>query len=435
MKRTIAPILKGLAVAMLVLCCMLPAGKAGAADDTVKTPTPTPTPIQDYVNKEQYLNGYYRGYINSDSATVYAGPGTKAFPKVTLDDGTVVTLTKNTEVFVWGETKDVDLDPWYHITAVFKDKEIEGYIYKPRVTRENTQILFTPTPTPEPTPTEVPVLPTDVPDDQISPIPGVSTPTPTSPPNVDEVVSAPKNRKWIPILVVCLIVIALIIVYTIFQRIQEKKLEEEMERYSKRRPAMERIDGEDEEDFKEAKKNYYASMNFGHDEDGKPVKPSRPEKPASKYDSSFEDDEEEDGLSDDDVRVVDDFRRKGADKAPAKTEDSFDVSDDDLAYFDRLKGKTEAPSGNAIKKAGSAASILDETPVVDSYFEADEPTPEERLRIKIDALRAQDPIVHKLYGEGIVVDNTDSEIIQVRFGRDLRFLKKDKLARKELVEL
>ena len=156
---------------MLVLSCMLPAGKAGAADDTVKTPTPTPTPIQDYVNKEQYLNGYYRGYINSDSATVYAGPGTKAFPKVTLDDGTVVTLTKNTEVFVWGETKDVDLDPWYHITAVFKDKEIEGYIYKPRVTRENTQILFTPTPTPEPTPTEVPVLPTDVPDEQISPIP------------------------------------------------------------------------------------------------------------------------------------------------------------------------------------------------------------------------------------------------------------------------
>ena len=431
MKRTIAPILKGLALAAVLLCCLLAGRKAIAADNGVNTPTPTPTPIQDYVNKEQYLNGYYRGYINSDSATVYAGPGTRAFPKVTLDDGTVVTLTKNTEVFVWGETKDVDLDPWYHITAVFQGKEIEGYIYKPRVTRENTQILFTPTPTPTPTPTEVPVI-TEEPT-EVTVVPGVSTPTPTSPPNVDEVVSAPKNRKWIPILVVCLIVIALIIVYTIFQRIQEKKLEEEMERYSKRRPAMERIDGEDEDDFKEAKKNYYASMNFGHDEDGKP---SRPAKPASKYDSSFEDDEEEDGLSDDDVRVVDDFRRKGADKAPAKvTEDSFDVSDDDLAYFDRLKGNTEAPSGNAIKKAGSAASILDETPAVDSYFEADEPTPEERLRIKIDALRAQDTIVHRLYGEGVVIDNSDSEIIQVRFGRDLRFLKKDKLARKDLVEL
>ena len=432
MKRTFAPIFRVLAVTALALCCLLAGRKALAADagDTgVNTPTPTPTPIQDYVNKEQYLNGYYRGYVVRDAAPVRLGPGTKAYPELTLDDGTPVRLAKDTEVYVWGETKDVDLDVWYHITAEFKGQQIEGYIYIERVKRENTQILFTPTPTPEPTPTEVVML-TDTPD-PVSVTPGGGTPAATeTPSNIDEVQKAPSSKKWIPILVVCLIVITLIIIYTIFQRIQEKKLEEEMERYSKRRPAMERLDGEKEEDFKEAKKNYYASMNFGHEEDQK--------KPDSKYDSSFEDEfEEEDRLSDDDVKVVDDFRRKGEEKHKASrpVEDSFDVSDDDLAYFDRLKGNTEAPSGNAIKKAGSAASILDESPSVDSYFEADEPTPEERLRIKLDALRAQDEIVHKLYGEGVVVDNSDSDIIQVRFGRDLRFLKKDKLARKELVEL
>ena len=451
MKRTLAPIFRTLALIALVVICLLPEAKVFAAGDGEKTPTPTPTPIQDYVNKEQYLSGYYRGYVTSDSATVRTGPGTKAYPELKLDDGTVVKLTKNTEVFVYGETKDVDLDVWYHITATFKGQEIEGYIYIKRVKRENTQIPFTPTPMPSPTPTTVPVLTEDP--GEVTGVPGEASPTPTLPPNIEEVKNSPSSRKWIPILVVSLIVLALVLVYALYQRIQEKKLEEEMERYSKRRPAMERLDGEDEEDFKEAKKKYYASMNFGHEENRRKTRTEDDVKLDSKFNAAFEDDEVDeddvklgfskkrparddvydiDDISDDDMKVVNDFRKNGA---TGKLDDSLDVSDDDLAYFDRLKGKTEAPSGSAIAKAGSASSILDETPKVDSYFEADEPTPEERLRMRIDSLRAGDRISHKLYGDGSVVDNSDSEISQVRFGRDLRFLKKDKLAKKELVEL
>lgn len=440
---------------ILVLIPSAPVNNAQAAEAENK---PTPTPIQDYVNKEQYLNGYYRGYIKSDTATVRPGPGSKAYPELKLDDGTVVKLTKGTEVFVWGETKDVDLDVWYHITAEFKGQQIEGYLYIGRVTRENTQILFTPTPTPEPTATPVPVI-TDGPA-QITTDPTFPTLTPTLPPNMNEIVNTPKKNHWIPILIVCLVLIALVAIYSIFQRVQEKKLEEEMERFSKSHRPMERIDGESEDDFNTAKKQYYASMNIGRpngvktdrvedDYDDFDIKPDL----SGVFDDDFdekdvalgsakkapkEDIYEEDGmdLSDDDVKVVDDFRSsRASDVSEKKSSSDSDFSDEDIAYFNRLKGKTETPSNSAIAGAGSASSILDESPLVGNYFEDDAPTPEEILRGKLDALRPDDRFTHKLYGEGEVIDNTDSDVIQVRFGRDLRFLKKDKLAEKNLIEL
>lgn len=452
-KRPFKYLIGILAAFSFAVLAMVFGGKAIAADGQDK---PTPTPIQDYVNKEQYLTGYYRGTVTSNTATVRTGPGTKVYPELKTSDGTVVKLTKGTEVFIWGETKDVDLDVWYHITATFKNEQIEGYIYTGRVTRDNNQILFTPTPTPiPPTPTLIPPTLTQAPAENT---PAPTSVAPTPPENVKNITEKSKgNGPMFVILIVCLVIVALIVAYSIFQRAQEKKLEEEMERYTKRRPAMERLDGEDENDFNEAKKKYYASMNFGHGENAK-----KPEKrtPAAarteeKYSDEFEDDVdeddiklstpkkkediyEEDDFTDDDVKVVDEFRDNGNKRksaAKSVTEDNLDFSDDDLEYFERLKGNLEEPSAKAIAAAGTADSILDESPEVDSYFESDDSSSQDRLKLKLNALRPQDRFVHKLYGEGVVVENSDPDIIQVRFGRDLRFLKKDKLARKELVEL
>lgn len=443
--------LLGVVMAVLsVWLCFSPAGGVLAADGADTKTTPTPTPIQDYVNKEQYLEGYYRGYVASDNSAVREGPGTKTYPILKLDDGTEVKLQKGTEVFVYGETKDIDLDVWYHIKGTFKNQEFEGYLYIKRVNRENTQIKFTPTPSPSPEPTPTVSLeePTQEPGGQGGD-PSAVSPAPTS--NISDIgEKSKKGDGWKLLLAFCIVVIALIVIYTIFQRVQEKKLEEEMERYSKRRPAMERLDGEDEEDFKEAKKKYYASMNLGHPNSRKPKSGAAGKSTSSYDDDNLEDDFDDlgtsgsakssksdyfddDDFTDEDVKVVNDFRAKGHSKAADDFDEDF--SEDDHAYFNRLKGKTEAPSENAIRKAGSAASILDESPDVDSYFEADEPTKEERLRNALDALKPEDSFVHKLYGEGVVIDNSDSEIIQVRFGRDLRFLKKDKIAKKELVDL
>lgn len=55
------------------------------------------------------------------------------------------------------------------------------------------------------------------------------------------------------------------------------------------------------------------------------------------------------------------------------------------------------------------------------------------LREAIDRLQQHDIVIHKIYGEGEVYDNSDVKLIEVRFGSDMRFLKKDQLvSRKEL---
>ncbi len=452
-KRSFNYLMRAVSALFVVMIVFVLGAKAFAAD---ANPTPTPTPIQDYVNKEQYLNGYYKGKITKD-ATVRQGPGTKVYPELKLSDGkTVVKLAKGTEVTIWGETKDIDLDVWYHIKGEFQGEEIEGYVYVGRIERDNTQIIFTPTPTPvPPTPTLIPTITSGADD----PTPVVeNTPTEAeSPKNVKEISEKSKDNGPLFIVgIIALVIVLGFIAYMIWQRHQDKKLEEEMERYSKRRPAMERLDGEDEDDFNEAKKKYYSSMNIGR-ASGKSG--SRTGAPAARTEEAindeFDDDVDEDDLklstpkkkediyeeddfTDDDVKVVDDFRDNGNKKksaAKSVTEDNLDFTDDDIEYFERLKGNLEEPSEKAIAAAGTAASILDESPVMDSYFESDDQSSEDRLKIKLNALRPQDRLVHTLYGEGVVIENTDPDIIQVRFGRDLRFLKKDKLAKKELVEL
>ena len=56
------------------------------------------------------------------------------------------------------------------------------------------------------------------------------------------------------------------------------------------------------------------------------------------------------------------------------------------------------------------------------------------LREKIEQLQEHDLVRHIVYGEGEVYDNSDVKLLEVRFGNDMRFLKKDQLVNKrELV--
>ncbi len=66
---------------------------------------------------------------------------------------------------------------------------------------------------------------------------------------------------------------------------------------------------------------------------------------------------------------------------------------------------------------------------------AEKDTDERRaLRAAIDRLQEHDIVYHTTYGEGEVFDNSDVKLIEVRFGNDMRFLKKDQLvAKKELL--
>ncbi len=57
------------------------------------------------------------------------------------------------------------------------------------------------------------------------------------------------------------------------------------------------------------------------------------------------------------------------------------------------------------------------------------------LKVAIDRLQEHDIITHVVYGEGEVYDNSDVKLIEVRFGNDVRFLNKESLVNKELIEI
>lgn len=57
------------------------------------------------------------------------------------------------------------------------------------------------------------------------------------------------------------------------------------------------------------------------------------------------------------------------------------------------------------------------------------------LRAAVDRLQEHDIIIHKVYGEGEVYDNSDVKLMEVRFGNDVRFLNKDSIVSKKLVEV
>ncbi|MCR5686376.1 MAG: SH3 domain-containing protein [Lachnospiraceae bacterium] len=69
----------------------------------------------------------------------------------------------------------------------------------------------------------------------------------------------------------------------------------------------------------------------------------------------------------------------------------------------------------------------------DGFDQGGEPDDKRALRDAIERLQEHDIVYHTIYGEGEVYDNSDVKLIEVRFGNDMRFLKKDQLvARREL---
>ncbi|ABX41654.1 SH3 domain-containing protein [Lachnoclostridium phytofermentans] len=57
------------------------------------------------------------------------------------------------------------------------------------------------------------------------------------------------------------------------------------------------------------------------------------------------------------------------------------------------------------------------------------------LRKAVQALREHDIVIHKYFGKGEVFDNSDVKLIEVRFGGDARFLNKEQLVTKKLLQI
>ena len=408
-----------LLTAALGICMMLVwVFKVQGLAQTETTPgaegTPSVTGDLDYVNKENYIDGYYDGEVNETINTVVnvrTGPSAEVYEIVQTSNGTSVKIPKLTKLVIIGESRDEQLDLWYHVRLEFEGETVEGYCLAEFITRY-AKVTFTPTPTPSEDQNQTPT-PTIAGADNVF---GNNTPTPSED-NKSLVDDSKGFRPYKYMVILCIVIVVLILIYTLYSKYQEKILEKEMDRYSSR-TGVEPIEGELEEDFEEAKQDYYNYLKLGDQTDrnlGEEL--GDPEDIELDINGLFEEENTEEIANT--VRMTQQETTQNEPEAePEAAEETQEEAETEEAQAEEL------PEEEPV--------IIQPAPVPEAVRD-DAATHEAAVRARLDRLKEQDRIQHKLYGEGEVIDNSDAEIIQIRFGRDLRFLKKEKLARKDLV--
>ena len=96
------------------------------------------------------------------------------------------------------------------------------------------------------------------------------------------------------------------------------------------------------------------------------------------------------------------------------------------------RSEDDGASVREIRQSVYYTNTEDEDELYGIRSEADD---KKALRAAIDRLQEHDIINHKIYGEGEVYDNSDVKLMEVRFGNDVRFLNKDSVAAKRLIEI
>ena len=100
--------------------------------------------------------------------------------------------------------------------------------------------------------------------------------------------------------------------------------------------------------------------------------------------------------------------------------------------IEELVGKERAKQVNAAiieeyrKEDTNSDTVLEEA--------AEIKRAKEILKEEIDRMMPGDIVYHKYFGKGVVYDNSDIKVIEVRFGTDIRFLNKTSCANKKLLK-
>lgn len=100
--------------------------------------------------------------------------------------------------------------------------------------------------------------------------------------------------------------------------------------------------------------------------------------------------------------------------------------------IEELVGKERAKQVNAVimeeyhKEDMNSDRVLEEA--------AESKRAKDILKEEIDRMMPGDVVYHKYFGKGVVYDNSDIKVIEVRFGPDVRFLNKTSCANKKLLK-
>ena len=352
-------------------------------------------------------------------------------------------MKKGAEVIIFGEQSDSDADVWYHIQVTFEKEVFTGYVFSGRVTRENTQITFTPTPTEEPTATDTPK-----PTSALEEGDGkgeLKEPTKAVDNKTSDMVKTAEDDS-------------LGILKYVLIHYAEKKIDDEMKLTSKRDDEIEQLEGESDEDFESARRKTRKKSVARDYKDQRQRKLSEELELDEEQNAEIDDFDNfkinMDGVFDD---YTDTRESVSAAVTEAVTEDAREIEEVSSNIGRDVKSVEEwsAADDNLLRSLAENADAQEKEiiqQIAPNYVQSAAPakpaatgdaasdeitfTPEEMiLRRKLDELKEQDVLVHRKRGVGEVIDNSDPNIIQVRFDRDLRFLKKDKLVKKNLVRL
>ncbi|WP_312368961.1 hypothetical protein [Lachnoclostridium sp.] len=314
---------------------------------------------------------YYIGKVTG-GANVRVGAGADKDQLVVANQS--VKLKKGTEVTILSEVM-VGNKPWYEIKFKVGKKEVVGYATSTYIEKTSKTITPTPMPTltPEPTLTPTPV-PTAIPTVEPTAIPTKTT-------NVAGGNSTGSMILWI---FGGISMLALGIVLTLSVRRKRKEDFEEAEEVSKKVDKLKNMvitKDINEKDSKEKNSKNKAAGKFT--KEGRPT------------------------------------------RQPITIQHTSEV------YVKNSKLDT---NGFTDELAVTKEQVAEEVSSIKESLEKNSDEKNE-LRKAIQELREHDIVIHKYFGKGEVFDNSDVKLIEVRFGGDARFLKKDQLISKKLLQI
>lgn len=345
-------------------------------------------------------------------------------------DGKGVSLSKGTIVTIIG-SKKVGSKPWYQIRFTYGDKELEGFATSTYI--EKTGVVITPTPMPTPTPEPTPE-PTIAPEPTPEPVTVNPTMAPTEETQTDKVTKESGNTvKYISVAIAIIAVAGGGIYFFLRRKKDGEQAVHVSEKVAKLKGIVisSKVDNKSEDKVKDQYKDKDRYQN--RDQSRDQGRDQGRDKVIVK-DRDKDRDKDKEREKENEISLEDKKRQEGRISKRDKILRQIDAANKSEVYVIKSKADKEQ------KDLGLAVTldVIDlEECVNDKEHNPtqQENTDKKSLRTAINGLKQHDIILHKFFGKGEVYDNSDVRLIEVRFGSDVRFLNKEQLVNKKLIQI
>ncbi len=338
---------------------------------------------------EEELNPiYYRGVAN-DYVNVRTGPGLE-FDRVSIDDE-FVRLKAGDNVVIIGEEEATTGILWYKIMLDHEGTQVVGYSTSTYVAKMEPVEKAKEEPTPEPTPDPVPE-----PVEEPEPSPTPAAVTEAEPEEKQE------GLGWYIYVIVVLVIVIAVLAVIVFINFRTRKKRKDS-------PVHAKLD--------ELRNMKVRSITPKNRKDSREELPEK-KRPIIKKSGKVS------------TPAVSNLKTKSV---SVPTEDAKETAAKDVLSAAKAKTSSEVqldPEDDVPEIVVPIGGGEKQKIIISAESEE-----RKMLREDIENLREHDIVMHKIFGEGEVYDNSDVRLIEIRFDGDARFLNKDQIAAKQMLEI